>query len=270
MVTPDITADVNGFIYDFNARKGTQRTRHSQIFSAVLPSHYPQSLMLSDRATALSTRSINTSTNSRSTLMSSCFDRPRTQTASSIFTAPPLHGPAPQHRNRPVLPSASPLVCEFIGFVGCNAIFDPEDEAGWIGHIAHHHLNNTFPMVCICWFCGNVPAFTAASNSQADREACYRRRMHHIAWHFRNGWSGSQMRPDFFFLDHVHENGLITEEVFQQAKRYHEVPQIPNLYPSGWRPEHQGAGARFSVEVEVSRPRRGRSAHSHASQIYHS
>lgn len=63
------------------------------------------------------------------------------------------------------------------------------------------------------------------------------------------------MRPDFFFLDHVYQHGLISEEVFQWARRFHEVPQIPNLYPAGWRP---GQEEEVVVEAEVNRSHRRR------------
>ncbi|KAJ4189215.1 hypothetical protein NW755_006033 [Fusarium falciforme] len=247
MVASDLCADVNDFLGEFNAQKGMQLTRDA--FPVVPASHYPPSLMLSDQATAISSpRSFNRSIRSNSTYMSSCF-----QTNTSISTAPPPHGPPPPHRQRPSLPTASLLVCEFVGFQACDALFDPDDEESWISHIVDHHLNNILPRVSMCWFCNDVPRFKAVSKSHEDREVCFRERMSHIAWHFRNGCSREQMRPDFFFLDHVHQHGLISEDVFQWAKRFHEVPQIPNLYPAGWRPGQQ---EEVVVEAEVGRSHR--------------
>lgn len=240
MVSSDLCADVNGFLGEFNAQKGTQLTRDA--FPIIPPSHYPHSLMLSDQATSPSIRS-------NSTCMSSCF-----HTNTSISTAPPPHGPPPLHRQRPALPTASLLVCEFAGFQPCGALFDPSDEEAWISHIVDNHLNGILPRVSMCWFCSDVPRFEAVSKS---REASFRERMSHIAWHFRNGWSGDQMRPDFFLLDHVHSHGLISEDVFQWAKRFHEVPQIPNLYPAGWRrPGQQQQDVVVVVEAKVGRSQR--------------
>ncbi|KAM0425276.1 hypothetical protein ACHAPT_009594 [Fusarium lateritium] len=258
MAASDLLADVNGFLGEFHTQKGMHLTRDA--FPAVLPSHYPPSLMLSDQATSMSSpRSFNRSIRSNSTYMSSCL-----RTNTSISTAPPPHGPPPPHRQRPALPTASLLVCEFVGFQACDAIFDPDDETGWISHIVEQHLNNILPRVSMCWFCNDVPLFKAASKSHEDRESCYWKRMSHIAWHFRNGWSRDQIRPDFLFLDHVHRHKLISEDVFQWAKRFHEVPQIPNLYPAGWRPDQQD---QVAVEVEVGRSRGRRDR---VSRGYHS
>ncbi|RSL45535.1 hypothetical protein CEP53_010740 [Fusarium sp. AF-6] len=247
MVAPDLCADVNDFLGEFNAQKGMQLTR--DVFPAVPSYHYPPSLMLSDQTTPISSpHSFNRSTRSNSTYMSSCF-----QTSTSISTAPPPHGPPPAHRQRPSLPPTSLLVCEFVGFQACDALFDPDDEETWISHIIHQHLNNILPRVSLCWFCNDVPRFKAVSKSREDREVCFRERMRHIASHFRNGCSMDEIRPDFFFLDHVHQNGLISEDMFQYAKRFHEVPQIPNLYPAGWRPGQQDE---VVVEAEVGRSHR--------------
>ncbi|KAF5667607.1 hypothetical protein FHETE_5665 [Fusarium heterosporum] len=233
----DLAQDINGFISEHNARRGMQVTRDA--FPAMHPTYYAPSLMFSDQsANGPPTQSIDMSTASSSTLMSSCFDshRPVAPRTASVLTEPPVY---------------PPLVCEFIGLGGCNEVFDSfNDEAGWIAHISDVHLRNIFPAVCICWFCDRT--FKAQSYSQADAEACYRKRMHHIAKHIRNDVPRGQMRPDFFFLNHVHDYGLIDEEMFQRARVYHEAPQIPNLYPAGWRPEYQD---QRPTQLETSRSR---------------
>ncbi|KAJ3525546.1 hypothetical protein NM208_g11594 [Fusarium decemcellulare] len=270
MAAPDLVADLNGFMSDFNARKGIQPTRDIPTLDAEFPSYYAPELMFSDQGSAVpSARSTNRSTMSRSTYTSSCFDRSRTWASNSVSTAPSHRGPFPLRHQPATFPTASLLVCEFVGFGGCGAVFSPEDEEGWIAHIANQHLGNIFPRVCVCWFC-NEPAFRSVSKSLADREACYRERMHHIASHFRSGRTRDDIRPDFFFLDHVHDHRLITEEMFQRATQYHETPQIPNLYPAGWRPSHQSRGHRASVDVETSRPRHRGSTRSRAHPGYHS
>ena len=253
---PDLVRDINGLLGEHNARRGTQR----DAYSTTPRSYYAPSLMLSDQATnAPSTYSNDMSTNSSSTYMSSCFDRPMAH-PSSVYSVP--YRPSVPPTRAPTV--ASPLVCEFIGFGQCNATFDWDEEANWIAHIANDHLGGIFPSVSVCWFCNHEP-WEAASQSQSESQACYRKRMHHIAKHFRNGKSWEDMRPDFYFVDHAYQYGLIDEEMFQRARQYHEVPQIPNLYPAGWRP---GQRAQTSVQVETSRPRYRGSARSRAERYY--
>ncbi|KAF5025001.1 hypothetical protein F66182_2952 [Fusarium sp. NRRL 66182] len=222
---PDLVNEINGFISEHNARRGSRLTRDA---FPVTPTYYAPSLMFSEGGPSTHVGSLNMSANSSSTYMSSCFDRPTVQASSVASASRQSQQPA----------AASPLVCEFIGFESCNAVFDWDDEAGWIAHIANYHLNNIFPGVCVCWFCDHKQ-FRAASPSQADAEACYRKRMHHIAKHFRDGLSWEDMRPDFFLLNHLRAHGLVREDMFQAATEYHEAPQIPDLYPAGWRPEYK-------------------------------
>ncbi|KAF4451354.1 hypothetical protein F53441_5620 [Fusarium austroafricanum] len=253
----DLVDDINGFISQYSAaRRGQQLA--SDALPTMYPTYYAPSLMFSDRDTnSPPAQSINMSIASSSTYMSSCFDRPTPQT-SSVYTEPPSVA-FPQ--SQPYV-APSPLVCEFIGFGECDEVFS--DEARWITHIAKDHLHYRFPSVCICWFCDRK--FKASS--QADTEACYRKRMCHIAKHFRNGLSGMQMRPDFFLLDHLYKYGLVDGDMYHKAQAYHEAPQIPNLYPAGWRPEYHN---QRPVLVETSRPRHGRlSTRDRAPQIYHS
>jgi hypothetical protein len=211
------------------------------IFPAVRSTYYATSLMLSDQTTnGPPTQSTNMSIASSATYVSSCFDKPTPRTT-YVLTDP-----------APISPL---LVCEFIGLGGCDEVFDSTNEAGWIAHIAEVHLHYMFPATCICWYCDRT--FRAPSYSQADTEACYRKRMHHIAKHLRdNPAPGSQMRPDFYFLNHLHDCGLIDEEMFQRATIYHEVPQIPDLYPAGSRPGHDQRPAQ--VEISLSRHRKSR------------
>jgi hypothetical protein len=237
----DIANEINGFISEHNARRrGMQDTR--DIFPAVQSTYYAPSLMFSDQATnGPPTQSINMSIASSSTYVSSCFDKPTPRTASVLTKLSPV----------PISPS---LVCEFIGLGGCDEVFDSSNEAGWIAHIAEMHLHHMFPATCICWFCDRT--FRAPSYSRADTEACYGKRMHHIAKHLRDNLAPrSQMRPDFYFLNHLHDCGLIDEEMFQRATIYHEVPQIPDLYPAGSRPGHDQRPA----QMETSRSRRRKS-----------
>ncbi|KAF4336507.1 hypothetical protein FBEOM_9639 [Fusarium beomiforme] len=228
----------------------------------MIASYYAPSLMLSERdSNGPPTQSMSTA--SSSTFVSSCFDRPTPQT-SLVYTEPlPI---APSSQPQPYV-SPSLLTCEFLGFGDCEVMFDLNDESRWISHIADVHLRNIYPTVCICWFCDRD--FRTSSTSQADARACYRKRMHHIAKHFRNGFSGSQMRPDFYLVDHLYQNGLIDEFMYARAKAYHEASevQIPNLYPAGWRREQQNEAPAL-VEASRSR-RRGSSTRNRAPQAYY-
>lgn len=259
----DLANDINGFISQHNAMRGQRHTQNAT--PAMIPSYYAPSLMLSvrDNNDTL-TQSISTSTASSSTFMSSCFDRPTPQT-SSVYTEPSPVASLPEPQPY-VTPSF--LTCEFLGFGDCDVVFGLNDESRWIAHIADFHLRNIFPTVCICWFCDRT--FRASSHNQADAETCYRKRMHHIAKHFRNnGLSGRQMRPDFFLLDHLYQNRLINEEMYQRARDYHEASQVQvrNLYPAGWRPDHY---RQEPAVVEASRSRhRGSSTRNRAPQGYY-
>jgi hypothetical protein len=253
----DLVNDINGFISQHNARREPLPSQHP--FTPT-PRYYASTLIVSEEgANSPPTQSVSMSNASSSTYMSSCFDMPTPQTSSTRAEPPPASAPYLQLS----LPS-SPLVCEFVRYTGCNATFDTNDEAGWIQHIATFHLGNTFPTLCVCWFCDRE--FRASSHSQSDIEACYQKRMHHIAKHFRRGVTGRQIRPDFFFLDHVHNYGLIDEETFQREKICHEAPQLSGLHPTGWRPEQRS----LPGQVEISRSRhRGSSTRNRASQRYY-
>ncbi|QPC71730.1 hypothetical protein HYE68_002482 [Fusarium pseudograminearum] len=254
----DLVNDINGFISEHNARRGARPSQHP--FTPI-PRYYAATLMFSDEgANSPPTQSISMSNASSSTYMSSCFDMPTPQT-SSTHTAPPPPASIPYQQYS--VPS-SPLVCEFERYTGCNAMFDPNDEAGWIEHIVTFHIGNAFPSVCVCWFCDRK--FSASAYSPPSPEACYRQRMHHIAKHFRRGVTGRQIRPDFPFLDHAYNYRLIDEETFQREKMSHEAPQLSGLHPAGWRHE-QGP---LQGQVEISRShRRGSSTRNRASQRYY-
>lgn len=75
--------------------------------------------------------------------------------------------------------------------------------------------------------------------------------MHHIAHHLRlNEFSINDIRPDFHFIDHIHDIGLIGDEKFKQLRMYSEMPQFPNFRPAGLRPARPKYGL---LEVEASK-----------------
>ncbi|RGP76037.1 hypothetical protein FLONG3_5428 [Fusarium longipes] len=256
----DFADDIHGFISQHNARKRLQPSQYP--FTPAPPGYYPSTLMFSEEdANSPPTQSVSMSNASSSTYMSSCFDAPTPQTSSNHTEPPPP--PAFIQYQQISVPSSS-LVCEFVRYTGCNATFDPNDEGGWIEHIVTFHLGNVFPAVCVCWFCDRE--FMASSYNQSDTEACYQKRMHHIAKHFRRGVTERQIRPDFYLLDHLHNYGLINEETFQREKMHHEAPQMSGLHPAGWRPEQRPV----QDQIEISRSRhRGSSTRNRASQRYY-
>lgn len=150
--------------------------------------------------------------------------------------------PLPQERS-------SPLLCEFVRYSKCRAIFDPDDVEGWIKHNAKEHLKKEYPVYSICWFCDDY-TFRASTDSRDGRRHAYHDRMRHIAEHFHEGWTGEDMRPDFFFLDHLHENKLISSRAFEKATARHEVPQPSGmeLHPHGWRPSRQTRADVYAIE----------------------
>ncbi|KAH8685288.1 hypothetical protein BGZ61DRAFT_279562, partial [Ilyonectria robusta] len=144
------------------------------------------------------------------------------------------------------------LLCEWIEYGPCRVTFNINDEEGWISHIIQSHLGNNFPEHCVCWFCDEE--YIAQSNSAADRWASYQARMYHIADHFRTqGLRANQMRPDHFFLDHIHRHGLIRDEEYRYAINSHELEQIPGLHEAGWRPTRNDPSNRV---VETNRRHR--------------
>ncbi|OAA44297.1 hypothetical protein NOR_04025 [Metarhizium rileyi] len=162
--------------------------------------------------------------------MSPAFD---TFDSSSVYSSctdpPPLYGPEAAGRQRPAMfddiPSLLLLPCEFEKFSGCSMTFSIDDENRWINHIINEHLHGCLPKFSICWFCdGRDAEFRCLTNQTEAQISCYRRRMYHIADHFRYGKTAADIRPDFHFLDHLHNHQLIDEAVFQWAKKQGEFP----------------------------------------------
>lgn len=78
--------------------------------------------------------------------------------------------------------------------------------------------------------------------------------MHHIAGHFGHGATISEIRPDFYLLDHLRNIGLVSETNFRMYKEWHEAPQ-----PRGGINSEEPAPGAYDrgVAVEV-KCRRGR------------
>lgn len=203
------------------------------------------------------------SASSGGTVQSSTFDP--SDTISSVSTVPPPSTTSRRrlHRDdRPLVPMPqerpSRLVCEWVRYSKCRATFDPYDVEGWIKHNANEHLSKEYPVYSICWFCDEYK-FQAFSDSRDDRRQAYNDRMRHIAGHFHEheGVTAHDMRPDFFFLNHLNDNNLISRRAFEKAKAQTEVPQ-PNgmeLYPAGSRPPRQTRAEMYPVAPSGERYR---------------
>lgn len=255
MEAPDqLAAGINGFLADHHVQRSSRMTYESRFHDSSGPNYYASSLMLSDdgsvepRHSRTPSRYSNAPTSAGGhTYVSSCFSSTRTVTTMSDAPSIRGHGPA-AHRLREPVPAPSNLVCEFVRFGMCNQMFDIDNVDGWIEHIATMHLGGKFPHACVCWFCDHAD-FDPRSNSQADRARCYRVRMQHIARHFRNGVTQGDMRSDFHFLNHVHNAGLISGEMFQSELRHHQR----RLHPISQR---RGNRATVDVQVELNHSHR--------------
>ncbi|KAL6887001.1 hypothetical protein GGI43DRAFT_270808 [Trichoderma evansii] len=150
--------------------------------------------------------------------------------------------------------SMSPqLPCEFCGYDDCEETFDLNNIGDWVQHICGHHLLWRLPSVCICWFCDDA-VFHAADETAGERERNYRARMHHIADHFGHGATTSEIRPDFYFLDHLRDIGLVSERNFRIYKDWHEAPQ-PKGGINSEEPTLCACGQEMAVEVMYRRGR---------------
>ncbi|CAM1509334.1 Fc.00g030730.m01.CDS01 [Cosmosporella sp. VM-42] len=230
-MAPPNPLEIQNFLSDYRTSQG------ERYVSASTPRYAPSIALSEDRSvTGRPRRRRSASSSSSATVRSSVFDTYDTRTVSSTSTAPPTYGIAQDHR--PLLPPPQVLVCEFAGYSSCDFVFDLDDVDGWIEHIAIQHLRTRYPSYSCCWFC-NSGKFQARSGKSTDLRACYWERMRHIAEHFRNGKTPDEIRPDFFFLDHIHHHGLIDDYTFQVAMSWHEGPQVDNIYPRGSLPTVQ-------------------------------
>ncbi|KAH6990434.1 hypothetical protein BKA56DRAFT_206951 [Ilyonectria sp. MPI-CAGE-AT-0026] len=252
--------DLAGWVEDFHA----QRSRNPGYFqpSSETPSYYaPRIMSESSHLPMPSAGTQYSSASSAGTQCSSMFDD--VYTHSSMSTSPPDDAPPHHYQHQPVLgPGPSRLLCEWVEYGHCGATFNVNDEEGWISHIVQSHLGNNFPTHCVCWFCDGE--FIAQSNSAADCWVSYQARMYHIADHFRTqGLRANQMRPDHFFLDHIHRHGLIRDEEYRYAINSHELEQIPGLHEAGWRPTRNDPSNRV-VETNRRHRRRGHRSSRHS------
>ncbi|KAI0378307.1 hypothetical protein F5Y04DRAFT_153172 [Hypomontagnella monticulosa] len=155
-------------------------------------------------------------------------------TMTTQFTAS-THGTYHQAATTGVLP------CEFVGLAGCDLTFHLDDTDSWIEHIYTEHLREKLPSKSICWFCDNFVFDSKAHEFQNDRPFAFHCRMHHIREHIMDGKTVQDMRADFHMIQHLRRHGLITEEMYQIAIKWTDLPlsreevkhvQAPHFVPS--------------------------------------
>ncbi|KAK4189908.1 hypothetical protein QBC35DRAFT_124347 [Podospora australis] len=154
------------------------------------------------------------------------------------------------------------LWCEFQDLHNCNARFQLDEQRAWIEHHVEH-LFNRYPRQSTCWFC-NDPPFVA--DRPLDAYSKFVERMQHIHRHIieDDGLTNESVRPDFHFLNHLHNEGLIDEETYRHAMNYDELPrsyQLPGANASPSMASHQRSdpraqGQMHDLEREERRERR--------------
>lgn len=199
---------------------------------------------------------------------SDCFDKPRSRresqssagSSTAPTTAPSLAEPLPWHilvatqtHDLPMtmIPYRYNLVCEFI-FIGCNVHFHPEDVEAWISHSASHFGPAGPPSKSVCTFCDAPYAVFEAD----DRDKCWRNRMLHINDHFAN--NETILRPDFWVLEHMKRNGLISPEDYHMAMGYTERPKLKTRVPFSYQTDAMKRKVERSLEErdDVGKERR--------------
>ncbi|KAI1132143.1 hypothetical protein F5Y10DRAFT_6087 [Nemania abortiva] len=144
-------------------------------------------------------------------------------------------------------PQGDFLPCEFVGYSNCEQRFALNEVDLWIEHIISDHLQGSLPDKVICWFCDD---YIFDSNRVGNRHLNFQQRMWHIRDHFWDGGVGvHNMRPDYYFNEHLRRSRLIPDHVYHSVRRYTEVPQpnwiiphdeeLPSRQPGGSRNEYE-------------------------------
>ncbi|KAK3983970.1 hypothetical protein QBC44DRAFT_302229 [Cladorrhinum sp. PSN332] len=156
-----------------------------------------------------------------------------------------------------------PLWCEFTGLLYCSQTFRLADEEDWIQHHLDH-LGNNAPETSMCWFCDDHIFAADRPIDTNARFAKFRQRMRHIRDHIIHNprLTENVMRPDFHLINEIHSRGLLSENMYQHAKAYDELPDAYKLPgstssppSSSWQPRDK---PQFVLESRRSRRRRSR------------
>lgn len=183
--------------------------------------------------------------------------------ASTAYTAPSLRPPLPTYVTASRVAACSDskvhtLPCEFVGYHDCGHSFALDETDQWIEHCIVH-LQDHLPMICMCWYCDDI-LFDARQLRQ-DKQSNFRDRMEHIRDHIRDEhYTAHDMRPDFYFLEHLRKYGLITEAVHYLAREWNDspVPFIGGLHNHNFKPPEMIRAVERLEQVIVDHSREDR------------
>ena len=158
----------------------------------------------------------------------SIFSRQRSSsTRASSISDPPWRAPptfVQQFMAAPAYDYGYDLPCEFF-FIGCNVRLSPAHLEEWISHSLSHFVDAPLPSTAICTFCDE-----ATFQSQGDAEINWRNRMLHIHEHLEDLTPSTNMRPDYWVIEHLQKHELISQEDHTHAVQGTERPLCDNLY----------------------------------------
>lgn len=120
------------------------------------------------------------------------------------------------------------LPCDFVGWGTCNRSFPLRRRDDWLAHV-RSHLKNEYPRKVMCWFCSEL--FDAGSQDSRRRRENFERRMNHIYRHISEELvdpNPDDIRPDWYYAEHLYKHHLITVETYNQAKAWRDSVQYPN------------------------------------------
>lgn len=153
--------------------------------------------------------------------------------ATTIQAAPPPWQPPTLNQQLNATPYnyGYVLPCEFDIMGGCTLRFHPTQFEAWITHTASH-FNGKLPPKAMCVFCDDN---NSTFDDQKDLQLNWRKRMVHIGGHLQDLRPAESLRPDYFVLDHMRANGLVSVEDYNHAMTYTERPHCNGLVPLGYR-----------------------------------
>ncbi|KAK4155103.1 hypothetical protein C8A00DRAFT_13832 [Chaetomidium leptoderma] len=162
-------------------------------------------------------------------------DRPRQMTFVGQYYGPHTASTAGIAPRRP----GQILWCEFYCLENCHETFDLGDQDGWIKHHIGH-LGDSFPQKLMCWFCDHVPLDAANTN---DAYANFLTRMEHIRGHILDNphLTSNNTRRDLRIVEHMYQQGLMSESKYRVAMEYDETPEafrLPGLHSRAHASSH--------------------------------
>ncbi|KAJ8133554.1 hypothetical protein O1611_g66 [Lasiodiplodia mahajangana] len=118
------------------------------------------------------------------------------------------------------------LPCEFVGYSRCDQTFTLDEIDAWVEHIVSGHLRGHLPAKVRCWFCDE---FILDAEHAGGRLLNFQQRMWHIRGHILDGFSVNEMRPDYYFNEHLHCHRLIPEHVYDDIRRWTKIPPSESI-----------------------------------------